>query len=214
MRQIVKVEGWEPEELTIWKRANPHGRYHELDHSSKGRLARQAIRRDAIKEQFGLCGYCCKSISLEHSTNEHVISQQVDQNQTLNFANIIASCDKKNRCNQARGAKDLALTPLMPECEAELKFYLSGKVKGKTERASEVIEALGLDNKAIREERKRLVDDLIYINTGSQPDDLALLGDELLNNLVSTLDQPDDSGILPPYSPALINIIRGFLSNV
>ncbi|MDT4289075.1 hypothetical protein RO575_05875 [Methylomonas sp. MO1] len=212
MRQIVKVEGREPEELAVWKRANPHGRYHELDHSSQGKLARQAIRRDAIKEQFGLCGYCCKCINLEHSTNEHVISQQVDQNQTLNFANIIASCDKKNRCNQARGTKELTLTPLMPECEIELKFYPSGKVKGKTERASEVIEVLGLDKRAIREERKQLVDALIY-NTGSEPDDLELLGVDLLNDLVSILDQPDESGILPPYSPALINIIRGFLSN-
>jgi hypothetical protein len=149
---------------------------------------------------------------LETSTNEHVISQQSDKNQTLNFANIIASCDKSSRCNQARGAKELALTPLMPECETELKFYLSGKVKGKTERASETIEVLVLDNKAIREERKQLVDGLIYTNTGSQPGELALIGDELLNDLISTLDKPDNSGILPPYSPALINIIRGFLN--
>lgn len=212
MRQINK--GNEPEELTTWKKANPNSRYQDLDFNEEGKSTRQAIRRAAIKEQFGLCGYCCKRVDETNSTNEHVISRQSDKNQTLNFANIIASCDKKNRCNQARGAKELALTPLMPECETELKFYLSGKVKGKTERASEVIEILGLDNKAIREERKRLVDDLIYINTYSQPGDLALLGDELLKDLVSTLDQPDNSGILPPYSPALINIIRGLLTNV
>ncbi|MEF3074697.1 hypothetical protein V2P20_06645 [Methylobacter sp. Wu1] len=212
MRQILKIEGWEPEELTAWKRANPCGRYQELGNSRGGELARKAIRRDAIKEQFGLCGYCCKSINLENSTNEHVISQQSDRNQTLNFANIIASCNKKSRCNQARGAKELALTPLMPECETELKFYLSGKVEGKTERASAAIGALALDNRAIQDERKQLVDVLIYTNTGSQPSELELLGDELLNDLISTLDKPDDSGILPPYSPALINIIRGFLN--
>jgi hypothetical protein len=68
-----------------------------------------------------------------------------------------------------------------------------------------------LNNKAIREERKQLVDGLIYTK-GSQPGELALLGDELLNELISTLDKPDNSGVLPPYSPALINIIRGFLN--
>jgi hypothetical protein len=99
----------------------------------------------------------------------------------------------------------------MPECEVELKFYLSGKVEGETERASEVIEVLGLDNKAIREERRRLVDNLIYINTGSQSDELALLGDELLNDLLNGLGKPDDSEVLPAYSPALVSIIRAFL---
>lgn len=208
MRQIVKVEGWEPEELTAWKRAHPEKRYETLQPA-----VRQAIRRAAIREQFGLCGYCCKKISLEESTSEHVISQQSDKNQTLNFANIIASCNKKNRCNQARGSKKLPLTPLMRECETELKFYLSGRVEGQTERAKETIEVLGLDNKAIREERKRQIDALLY-SEGAPPYELALLGDELLNDLVTTLDQPDDSGVLPPYSPALINIIKGLLINV
>jgi hypothetical protein len=98
----------------------------------------------------------------------------------------------------------------MPECEVELKFYLSGKVEGETERASEVIEVLGLNNKAIREERRRLVDNLIYIKE-SQPDKLVLLGDESLNDLLDELGKPDDSEVLPAYSPALVNIIRGIL---
>jgi uncharacterized protein (TIGR02646 family) len=210
VRHIAKDEQWEPKELTAWKKANRLARYQELDGSSEGKLVRQAIRREAIKQQFGLCGYCCKRIDENTSTNEHVISQQKDKNQTLNFANIIASCDKKNRCNQARGAKELKLTPLMPECEVELKFYLSGKVEGETERASEVIEVLGLNNKAIREERRRLVDNLIYIKE-SQPDKLVLLGDESLNDLLDELGKPDDSEVLPAYSPALVNIIRGIL---
>ncbi len=211
MRHINK--GKEPEELTSWKKANPNSRYEDLDRTEKGRSTRQAIRRAAIKEQFGLCGYCCIRIDENTSSNEHVISQQSHKNQTLNFDNIIASCNKKDRCNQQRGSRNLQLTPLMPECETELKFYLSGKVKGETTRAKKVIEVLALDNKAIREERKNLVDSLLY-EEGAKPDAgyLKLLEDELLNYLVTTLDQPDDSGILPPYSPVLINIIRGFLN--
>ena len=46
---------------------------------------------------------------------------------------------------------------------------------------------------------------------GSSPNELQLLGDELLKDLISTLDKPDDSGMLLAHSPALINIIRGFL---
>lgn len=205
------MAGREPDELKTWKKANRYGRYQDLENSKNGQLAREAIRRDAIKEQFGLCGYCCKNISLEKSTNEHVISQQSDKNQTLNFANIIASCDKKARCNQARGSQNVPLTPLMPECKDELKFYLSGKVEGKSQRATETIKVLGLDNRAIRDERKQLVDSLIYEKTGSQPEELKLRDDKFLNDLLNLLDTPDDLGILQPYSPALINIIKNFL---
>jgi uncharacterized protein (TIGR02646 family) len=205
VRQIIKVQGREPVELTAWKKANQGKRYQDLQAP-----IRQAIRRAAIKEQFGLCGYCCQRIDESNSNNEHVISQQSDKNQTLNFANIIASCNKKGRCNEARKSKEIPLTPLMPECEFELKFYLSGKLEGGTIRATEAINSLGLDNRAIREERKNLVDQLIFIE-GSSPNELQLLGDELLKDLISTLDKPDDSGMLLAHSPALINIIRGFL---
>ena len=205
MRQIIKVQGREPVELTAWKKANQGKRYQDLQAP-----IRQAIRRAAIKEQFGLCGYCCQRIDENDSNNEHVISRQSDKNQTLNFSNIIASCKKKDRCNQARGAKELALTPFMPECELELKFYLSGKLEGNTIRATEAINSLGLDNRAIREERKNLVDELIFTE-GLFSNELQLRGDEFLNDMISKLDKPDDSGMLLAHSPALINIIRGFL---
>lgn len=207
MRQIVKAQGWEPEELTAWKRVNKEKRYQDLQAP-----IRLTIRRAAIQEQFGLCGYCCQRIDENNSNNEHVISQQSGKNQTLNFSNIIASCNKDSRCNQARGAKELALTPLMPECELELKFYLSGKLEGNTIRATEAIITLGLDNKAIREERKQLVDQLLYMEGLRAYDDLSLIGDDLLNDLISTLDKPDETGMLLAHSPALINIIRGFLN--
>ena len=205
MRQIIKVQGREPEELTVWKKANQGKRYQDLQAP-----IRQAINRAAIQEQYGLCGYCCQRIDENNSNNEHVISRQSDKNQTLNFSNIIASCKKKDRCNQARGAKELALTPFMPECELELKFYLSGKLEGNTIRATEAINSLGLDNRAIREERKNLVDELIFTE-GLFSNELQLRGDEFLNDMISKLDKPDDSGMLLAHSPALINIIRGFL---
>lgn len=209
MRLIAK--GQEPIELTVWKKANPNKYYQDLDCSEQGKDARQAIRRTAIKEQFGLCAYCCKQIDMKNSNNEHLVSQRAAPNRTLDFANIVASCDTPKRCNQARGSKDLLLTPLMPECETELKFRLSGKVEGKTKRVAEAIEVLALDTKAIREERKQMVDQWLFTE-GAPPDELRLLGDELLSDLIAALKKPDESGQLPPFSPVLINIVSRFLN--
>ena len=99
----------------------------------------------------------------------------------------------------------------MPECETELRFRLSGKVEGITERATETIKVLALDTPAIRDERKQLVDSLLY-GSGMPPDDLQPPDDELLNILISDLQQPDEAGQLPPFSPVLINIIRQLLA--
>lgn len=208
MRLIAK--GQEPIELTTWKKANPHGRYQELDNSEQGKSTRRAIRQAAIKEQFGLCAYCCKRISAVNSTNEHIASQMAAPNKTLDFTNIVASCETPKRCNQARGSKDLPLTPLMPECETELKFRLSGKVEGDSERAAKAIDILGLNSKAIREERKQMVDGWLFTE-GAPPNELQCLGDELLSDLITDLKKPDDSGQLPPFSPVLIDVIQGLL---
>ena len=205
MRLIIK--GQEPSALTVWKKANPIGRYQDLQGEQ-----RQAIRLAAIQEQYGLCAHCCKQINENNSNNEHIASQRSAPNKTLNFANIVASCTTPNRCNQARGAKELPLTPLMPECETELRFFLSGKVTGTTGRATEAIKVLNLDSRATREERKGLVDSLIY-GVGMIPNDLQPPDDDLLTILVSDLQQPDEAGQLPPFSPVLINIIRELLAN-
>ena len=193
--------------LSKWENANPGGRYKDLDKSKEGKSIRQTIRQAAIKEQFGLCAYCCTQIDETNSNNEHLASQRAAPNRTLDFANIVASCATPKRCNQARGSRDLPLTPLMPECETELNFRLSGKVKGETERAAKTIDILGLDTKAIREERKQLVDQWLFTE-GALPDELQLLGDELLSDLIADLKIPDESGQLPPFSPALVNIIQ------
>lgn len=204
MRLIAK--GQEPPELTTWKKANPNGRYQDLEGEQ-----RQAIRQAAIQEQYGLCAYCCKRIDLTNSNNEHLASQRAAPHKSLDFANIVASCTTLKRCNQARGSHLLPLTPLMPECETELNFYLSGKAEGTTERAAETVRILALDTIAARIERQELVDCLLY-GEGMTPNDLQQPDYELLDILSADLQQPDATGQLQPYAPVLVNIIRRLLT--
>ncbi|MDM8568744.1 retron system putative HNH endonuclease [Thiotrichales bacterium HSG1] len=164
MQKINK--GKEPEKLTRWKHRNPTNCYKNLTEKE-----RQSIRQICLKEQYYLCAYCCYSISMEDSHNEHIQPQSIESKQTLNFHNIVASCEKPNQCGKAHGKKIMSLTPLMIECETELKYYLSGKVKGTTERATNTINILNLGdgNKALINKRKQLVDALIY-RYGERPE--------------------------------------------
>jgi uncharacterized protein (TIGR02646 family) len=135
MRKINKSE--EPPELTQWKRKNPKlHRYEDLYKSEEGKAASAKIKEKNIAEQFGLCAYCCKRIDESNSMNEHLIPRDKDHKKELDFTNIVASCTTRNQCDDAHKSQNLPLTPLMAECEIELQFFLSGDVKGKTDRAS------------------------------------------------------------------------------
>ena len=206
MRKISKSN--EPHELTSWKRKNPHARYDDLDKDSEGKSARQVINKQNIKDQFGLCAYCCKRIDESNSMNEHIEPRSKNHQKELDFFNIVASCTTRKQCDAAHDNQDLPLTPLMAECETELQFFLSGDVKGKTERAKIIIDVLQLqNNKSLKESRKRAIDAMLYTQ-GVPPNDFPLLeDDDLLNIMIEDLKQPKNT-LLEPFSPVLINILQ------
>lgn len=103
----------------------------------------------------------------------------------------------------------------MSECETELRFKLSGRVEGLSERATTAIQVLNLGdherhNKALIGKRKQLSDLLLWTN-GVNPDE-GLEDEELLEMLISDFGQPQD-GMLEPFAPVVINILRSWLQS-
>nr|WP_207160879.1 TIGR02646 family protein [Pseudomonas fluorescens] len=190
--------------MTQWKRANPRGRYADLTHEPS-----QSIRQACIEEQYGLCAYCCHEITADNARNEHVQAQKLAPNRTVDFSNIVASCDRLKQCDKAHGHQVLPLTPLMDECETELKFYISGRVEGLTPRATTSIQVLNLgnsheNNRALINARKTLVEALLY-EGGVE---LKVEDSDLLILLMEELSAPDANNRLKPFAPVLVNVIR------
>lgn len=209
MREISKRD--EPALLTAWKHVNPHARYRDLPARE-----RREIRIACIAEQFGLCAYCCQSIGVDAAHNEHVDAQDTAPNRTLDCSNIVASCQTPNQCGHGRGTQFLPLTPLMAECETELKFYLSGRVEGLTERAKTSISALNLgdtqeSNRGLIGRRKALVEAILFSEL-LDPAGLVAEDDDLLAMLMDNLLTPDDGQRLQAFSPVLVNVIRHYLA--
>lgn len=209
MRKIIK--GNEPTSLSQWKRANPIGRYHDIDIS-----LRHDIRNTCLQEQFYLCAYCCKPITNDNrdSMNEHVEARKLAPHRSLDHNNIVASCTTRNQCDNSHESQPLTLTPLMEECETELLFKISGRVEGLTDRARQAIDVLRLgdseqQNRALIQTRKQLVDTLLFAN-GIDPSD-GLDSDELLESVIEDINQPID-GKLKPFAPVVANILRSWLS--
>jgi uncharacterized protein (TIGR02646 family) len=209
MRKISK--GIEPTSLTEWKQANSNKKYCDLEPK-----IRQDIRKDALEEQFYICAYCCQGIENIHDChNEHLEAQSVNLKRTVDFTNIVASCNIQNQCGDAHKSQFLPLTPLMPECETEIRFKISGRVEGLSDRAKTTIEVLNLGdhekhNKKLIEKRKQFSDTLLWKN-GIDPNQ-GLEDDQLLEMVIEDLVQPKQGQMMEPFTPVVINILRSWLS--
>ncbi|MGR5240767.1 TIGR02646 family protein [Photobacterium damselae] len=211
MRRINKKQGAEPQELISWKRTNHRGIYADLTE-----IERKAIRHQCTTEQFYICAYCGKAISGSDSDtmNEHVEARRIAPNRSLDLGNIVASCNTSNQCDDSHASQVLPLTPLMPECETELNYSLSGRVSGTTERANIAIKVLNLgdterNNRSLVEQRKQQIISLLFTN-GIDPDD-GLDDDELLEMVITDLETPID-GKLTPFSPVVVNVLKQWIA--
>jgi hypothetical protein len=101
----------------------------------------------------------------------------------------------------------------MAECEVELRFKISGRVEGVSDRATATIRVLNLgdhetNNRALIEKRKQLSNALLWTNEVDP--NKGLEDDELLKVLIDELDQPRE-GLLEPFAPVVINILKSWL---
>ena len=211
MRRITKG-GAEPKIFASCKRSYGVGGYRQIT-----RDERHAMRCACIPEQYFLCAYCCQSITGEPTDTvvEHVEAQSAAPHRSLDYSNIVLSCRAPNQCDAAHRSKPLPLTPLMKECETELRFKLSGRVEGLTPRAKKSIAVLNLgdtpaNNRGLVEKRKQLSINLLWEMAGADPSDIRE-DDELIKMLIADLNTPQN-GKLQSYAPALANTLSHWLA--
>lgn len=201
----------EPNSLTIFKVNNPTLKYSDLSDGNEN--IRVDIRKSCIAEQFFLCAYCCNRISINTSHNEHIVSQNSipGRNLTLEYNNIITSCESKKHCGHKKGNDVIALTPLMVECETEVIYQLNGKMRHSTPRAQSTIDTLQLRNNALANTRKQIID-LVLFEYVDDLIDLNLEEDYYLQLIIDEISQPDIDGKLEAFSPVIANVLRQFIS--
>lgn len=200
MRKIDKQAGFEPVSLRQFKRRYKQNNYNNLNSKIK-----QDIRLACTTEQFYLCAYCCKPISGDSrdTMNEHVEARKIAPNRSLDYTNIVASCTTPNQCDDAHGSQPLPLTPFDAECETDLAFKLSGRVTGLTDDAKETIRVLNLDNKSLIEQRRMLINTMLFTYGEDAIED-----DDLINIIIDELAEPK-KGKLDAFSPVIVNALKG-----
>jgi uncharacterized protein (TIGR02646 family) len=189
----------EPEWLLEFKKRNKQAKYDDLDADT-----RAALRTALVAEQFFICGYCCGEISEKKAHNEHIRPQTAYPKETLNYNNIIASCNGYRKEGETCGHKKHGeynastfisplVSPLAPDCEPHFKYYMSGEIIGLDDNAQQTIDLLNLNSFQLRTARRG-----ILAMSGSLGVDVAKL----------IYLQPQ-AGKLQPFC----NIVRYFINN-
>jgi uncharacterized protein (TIGR02646 family) len=209
MRKIDKSN--EPTSLAQFRINNLGLKYIDLANGNEN--IRIDIRESCVNEQFFLCAYCCDRITITSSHNEHIIPQNsaLGQNLTLDYNNIVASCQSIINCGHKKDNNLINLTPLMIECEDEIIFQLNGKMTHTTPRAQETINRLNLRNRGLENKRKQVID-IILFEYVEDLDNLNLEENYYLELIIAELSQVDNSGKLEAFSPVIINVLRQFLA--
>ena len=122
-----------------------------------------AIHQQLYKEQLGLCCYCCKSLVDEETRVEHLDCRSKYPKKTYEYDNLLLSCATENQCDKAKENKALPLTPLMNECDEEIKINFAGELVGNTHRAKLAIEILNLNQRKICNNRRLKYDEIIML---------------------------------------------------
>ncbi|HAJ2789002.1 TPA: hypothetical protein HMT04_04550 [Escherichia coli] len=218
MREITK--GQPPASLQQWVRAKPRDKnanqwFQELYAQKKWDIVGD-LSQQCAQEQFYLCAYCCDRVTGTNrdTVNEHVEARDLAPARSLEFTNIVASCKTKGQCDDSHKNQPLLLTPLMPECETEFIFKISGRIEGTTPRAIDAIKVLNLgdserNNRALIEKRKQLSDSLLWANDIDPSEGLE--DDDLLQAVIDELLTPVD-GYLAPFAPVVANILKNWMT--
>lgn len=195
-----------PPNLDTWKTENPSLTYKDMPETE-----RRAIRQHGLIEQGYLCAYCTCPVTVDSGVNAHLVAQSVRPHAALDWHNIVVSCDTNCQCDKKQGARTLRLTPLMPECEKELSFTLSGKISSSTERAQDAITMLALNVRSLSNKRRNAIDIILY---GRAIKSMELMAqEECWDELLYQCEHPNADGAFMPYAPVLANILRQLIAS-
>lgn len=151
-------KGQEPLFLTDFKKKYPSKTY-ESTEFGEHKASLNAILR---AEQKGLCAYCCGRIEKGKSHNEHIEPQNpgiYTSNRSLDYTNIVASCNCLNTCGNKKGNNYDAsqfVSPLDANCEDQFIYYADGRMDGNTY----TIDLLNLNAYELKQARRAVIKSL------------------------------------------------------
>lgn len=166
MKHIIKQQ--EPQTFSEWKAlANEDWQpiYEDLSGQPK-----QAVKNSLMQEQGWLCCYCERRLTDNDSHIEHFRPQSDSTIDSLDYANLLCSCQKRlgkgdpRHCGNLKEDwfdETLLVSPLKADCESRFRYTGDGEISQATpgdEDAEQTIIKLGLNIPKLRDMRKEVLE--------------------------------------------------------
>lgn len=213
MRHITKSD--EPLSFVAWKaEANEEWQpiWDNLQNPEKHHL-----RNALVREQFSICCYCTKRISVDDAHIEHLQPRRDYSHLALTYSNLLACCVEdpaaphERHCGAAKGHWYDPLrfiSPMQIDCEKYFRYTAAGEIHTSAYApngdATQTIEILNLNANVLIRLREFEIDGLLAGLDELSNDDLLTLRD--------VLSRPDEVGNLVPFTSALVHVIEGLVS--
>ena len=136
---------------------------------------REELRENILtKEQKGLCAYCEKKISSHKTVSniDHFKTRNLFPEKTLDYNNLLVSCNTKDRCSSLKDSNKSLLkrkedyeniiNPITENPNSFFDYLFSGEMIPLDEKAKFTIEVFDLNHQSLYDERKILADTLKY----------------------------------------------------
>lgn len=202
----------EPEQVTQWKKKFKHVHKRKPSYDDIQQTVEKGILKSAlIREQKGLCCYCCGRLAEDDAHIEHFKPKGLQRYAplSLDYQNLHASCmgEKKDgrHCGHSKGNRfdeTLLISPLDPACEGRFAFKTDGRIapmNPEDDGANYTIELLSLCDKRLCKAREAAMWEAGVFTFET---------DQEKEALIEMFSMPDQDGFRAPYSDAVLYHLR------
>ncbi len=164
MRQIVKSE---PSYFTSAKKMVKLPKVKDAWSDENIEKIRYRLRADILlEEQNLLCAYCEKEIddNAKNSNIDHFKTRNLFPELTLEYSNLLVSCNTKGRCSdfkdkhvKAREEYENIVNPILENPNDFFDYLLTGEIIAKNEKAQFTIDIFNLQDKSLIQCRLQVV---------------------------------------------------------
>lgn len=169
---------------------------------------RVAVKNILLNEQNFICCYCMKPVNDHNSHIEHIKPQSKFPTVTLDYYNLLVSCDglqdSKEHCGHRKNdwydAQEF-ITPLNPDCENIFSYNITGKMDAVSNNGKITIDKLNLNSLLLVRARKNV----ISMSGLFDPDFESKKQEIIFYNTT-----PNSNNELPPFCMAVIYCVNTY----
>jgi uncharacterized protein (TIGR02646 family) len=122
------------------------------------------VRSALLEEQYSICCYCMNQITVNNSHIEHIKPQEKFLSESLNYNNLLASCngiqDRNENCGHKKNNwydANNFLTPLNSDCEKIFTYNITGEMDATSNNGKITINMLDLNSYLLVRARRKAI---------------------------------------------------------